>query len=109
MTTAIVAGVTDAGHTHLEKLRVVGAVGFMAICAVFHYWRVFPKERPAALGMATQAVFIRGALNQLLWVRCTVGIVTAGACHLAFAVRHVRGTLQLRPPHRMALQAQLRL
>lgn len=104
---AVVAGVAHARHPHLQKLWVAGAVRFMAVRAIFDDGRVFPEERSAAFRVATQAVFVRRALDELLRVRCAMGIVAACTGNFAFAIRHVRGSLQLSAPHLMALETQL--
>src|SRR5215475_16054172 len=70
---------------------------------------MLPKERAPALGMAAQTVLVRRGLNQLCWIGTSVRVMATGASDFALAVRHMRGTLQLRSAHLMALQAQLRL
>ena len=109
MLAAVVAGITNARHAHLEQLRIVAAMRLVAVRTVFHNRRVFPDERPTALGVAAQAVFVGGALDELRGIGRPMRIVTTSAGNLPFAIRHVRGALQLRPPHLVALQAQLRL
>ena len=104
-----VAGIAHARHAHLEQLRIICAVRLMTVGAVFHDRRVLPEEGAATLGVAAQAVFIGGGLDELLGIWRAVRIMATCAGHLAFAIRHVRGTLQLRPPHLMTLQAKLRL
>ena len=81
----------------------------VAIGAVFHHRRMLPQERTAPFGVATQAVLVDRGLSQLAGVGRSVRIVTARARYLAFAVRHVRGALQLRSPHLVTLQTQFRL
>ena len=109
MTAGVVAGIADAGHADLQQLGIVGAVRFVAVGAVFNDRWVLPQERAAALGVAAQTVLVGSALYQLLGIRASVGIVAAGAGDFAFPVRHVRGALQLRAAHLVALQAELRL
>lgn len=109
MTAGIVTGIANARHAHFEELRVVAAVWFMAIRAVFHHWRVLPDKWAAPLRVAGQAILVGGALNELLGIGRAVRIVATGAGYLAFSVRHVRRALQLRSPHLMTLQAQFGL
>lgn len=106
---AVVAGVANARHTRLQQLRIAGAMRLMAVCAVLHNWRVFPQERTAPFGMAAQAILVGGALDELLGIRRSVRIMATCAGNFPFAVRHVRRALQLRAPHLVALQTQLRL
>ena len=100
---AVVAGIAYARHTHLQELRVAGAMRFVAVCAILHDRWVFPKERSAAFRVAAQAVFVRGALDKLLRIGRAMRIVAARARYFAFSIRHVRGALQLCAPHLMAL------
>ena len=62
---------------------------FVAVRAVFNDWRVLPQERTPAFRVTTQAVFVGRALDKLLGIWRAVGIVTTGASHFAFAIRHV--------------------
>ena len=103
---AVVAIVAHARHAHFQQLRIVAAVRFVAIGAVFEHRRVLPEEGTAAFGVTAQAVLINGALNKLAGIRRTVRIVATGASHFAFAIRHVRGALQLRATHLVALQTE---
>ena len=59
--------------------------------------------------MATDAVLVDRALQQLTRIGAAVRVVATGAGDLALAIGHVRRALQLRPPHLVALQAQFRL
>lgn len=61
----IVAGVANPRHTNLEELRIVGAMRFMTIRAIFHHRRMFPEKGTPAFGVAAQAVLVDRALNQL--------------------------------------------
>ena len=90
MATAVVAVVADARHAYFEQLGVVAAVRFVAVCAVFQHRGMLPQERTASLRVAAQAVFVRSGLNELLGIRRAVGVMTTGAGHFAFAIRHVR-------------------
>src|SRR5256885_9044710 len=81
----------------------------MTVGAVFHDRRMLPEKWPATFGVAAVAVFINRALNQLNRVRAAMRIVTTGACNFAFAVGHVRGALELRAPHLVALETKLGL
>ena len=103
------AGIANTRHARLQQLRVAGAVRLVAVRAVLHYRRVLPEERTAPFGVAAQTVFVGRALQQLLGIGRAVRIMAAGAGYLAFAVRHVRRTLELCTPHLVALQAQLGL
>ena len=109
VTSGDVARIAHARHAHLQQLRVVGAMRFVAVGAVLHDRRVLPEEWTAPLRVAGQAVFVHCALDELLWVGRPVRVVTTGAGDLAFAVRHVRRALQLGAPHLVALQTELRL
>jgi len=106
---AVVARVADARHANFEELGIVAAVRFVAVGAVFDDWRVLPEERAATLGVATQTVFVGGALDELLGIGGAMRVVATGAGDFAFAIGHVGRALQLRAAHLMALQAQLRL
>src|SRR5215472_12571279 len=103
----VMAGVAHAGHPYLQQLRVVRAMGFVAVRAILQYGRMRPEKRPTAFGVATETVLIGRALNELLWIRCAMRVVAAGAGHFALPIRHVRGALYLCPPHLVTLQAQL--
>ncbi len=103
------ARVTNPWHPHLQQLWIAAAVRLVAVGAVFHHRRVLPQEWPAAFGMAADAVLIDRALQKLARIRAAVRIVATGAGDFALAIRHVRGALQLGPPHLVALQAQFRL
>ena len=39
---AVVAGIADSRHAHLQQLWVAGAVRFVAVRAIFHDRRVLP-------------------------------------------------------------------
>ena len=106
---AVMAGVANTRHAGLEQLWIAGAMRFMAVGAILHDRRMFPDEGAAPLGMAAQAVFIRGALDKLLGIGRAVRIVAAGAGDFPFAIGHVRRALQLGAAHLVALQAELRL
>ena len=90
---AVVAGIADARHASFQQLRVAGAMRFVAVGAVFHHWRVFPKKRPAPLGVAAQAILVGGALDKLAGIGRAVRIVATGAGDFPFAVGHVRRAL----------------
>jgi len=109
VTTGVVAAIANARHAYLQQLWVVGAMRLMAIGAVFQYRRVLPQERTTAFGMAGEAVLVDRALNELLRVGSAVRVVTARARHLAFAIRHMRGALQLRAAHLVTPQTEFRL
>jgi hypothetical protein len=107
--TGNVACIADSRHAHLQQLRVVAAMGFVAIRAVLHDRRMLKQEWTAPLCMAAQAGFVDRALNQLAGIVSSMRVVTACAGDFAFAIRHMRGSLQLCPPHLVALQAEFRL
>ena len=104
-----VARVANPGHPYLEQLRVAAAMWLVAVCAVFHDRRMLPQKRPAAFRVAAVAILIDRALNKLAWVRAAVRIMATGAGNLALSVRHVRGALQLGPPHLVTAEAEFRL
>ena len=81
-------------------------MGFMAIRTVFHNRRMFPQERAAAFRVATQAIFVDGALNELAGIGRAMRIMATRARHLALAIGHMGRPLQLCAAHWMALQAQ---
>jgi hypothetical protein len=54
--------------------------------------------------MAAITILVDSALNQLARVGTSMRIVATGAGNFAFPVWHVRGALQLRSPHLMALE-----
>src|SRR5260370_30926224 len=97
MLAAVVAGITNARHAHLEQLRIVAAMRLVAVRTVFHNRRVFPDERPAALGVAAQAVFVGGALDELRGIWRPMRIVTTDAGKLSFAVPHCPVALPICP------------
>jgi hypothetical protein len=65
VTAAVMAGIAHTRHAHLKELRVIAAMRFVAIGAVFHNRRVLPEKWTAALRVATQAILVNGALNEL--------------------------------------------
>ena len=81
----------------------------MAVNTVLHYGRVFPQERPASLGVATQAILIHCGLPKLAWIGRAVRVMATRAGHFAFPVWHVGGALQLRSAHLMTPKAKFRL
>ena len=93
MAAAVMAVVAHAWHANFQQLRVVAAVRFVAVCTILHNWRMRPEEWSPAFRMATEAVLIRSALNELLGIWRAMRIVTTRAGHLAFAIGHVRGAL----------------
>ena len=109
MPTAVVTGIANPRHPHLQQLRVAGAMRFMAVNTVLHYGRVFPEKRPTSFGVATQAILIHCCLPKLAWIGSAVRVMATRAGYFAFPVRHVRGALQLRSAHLMTAQAKLRL
>ena len=109
MSTGDVAGVANPRHPHLQQLRVVGAVCFVAIGAILSDRWVFPQEWAAPLGVAAQTVFVNSALNQLPWIGRSMRIVATGAGYLTFPIGHVRRTLQLGAAHLVTLETEFRL
>jgi len=47
------ACVADPRHSDFEQLRIAAAVRVMAVGAILHDRRMFPKKRPATLSVAT--------------------------------------------------------
>ena len=80
----------------------------MTIAAILQNRRMLPEEGSAPLGVATVAILVDRALDQLLGIGRAVRIVATGASHLAFAEGHMRRALQLGTAHRVALQAEFR-
>ena len=109
VTTAVVAGVANAGHPDFEELRVVRAMRFMAIRAVLKDRWVLPEKRAAAFGVATETILVDAALDELAGIGRSMWIVAARAGDLPLAIGHMGRSLQLRAAHGMALQAELRL
>ena len=109
MAAAVMAVVANAWHANFQQLRVVAAVRFVAVGAVFEYRRMLPQKRAAAFRVAAQTVFVGAALDELLRVGRAVRIVATGAGHFPFAIGHVRGALQLRAAHLVAGEAQFGL
>jgi hypothetical protein len=99
-----VTGIANPGHAHLQQLWVAAAVRLVTVGAVLHDRRMLPHERPPAFGMTAIAILVDRVLNQLARVRTSMRIVATGAGNFAFPVWHVRGALQLRSPHLMALE-----
>jgi hypothetical protein len=106
---AVVTGITNTRHTYFEELRVIRAMGFMAICTILHDRRMFPEERSPAFRVAAETILVDGALDELAGIRRAMRIMATRAGNLAFTVGHVRGPLQLRATHGMTPQAQFRL
>src|ERR1700694_3168282 len=75
VTATVMTGIAHARHAHLKELRVVAAVGFVAIRAVFHYRRVLPEEGTAAFRVAAQAILINSALNELAGIGRTMRVM----------------------------------
>src|SRR3954470_8557504 len=109
VSTGDVTGIAYARHAHLEQLRIAGAMRFMAVSTVLHHGWVFPQERTTAFRVATEAILVDGTLLKLTRIGRAVWIVATGAGNFAFAIRHVRGALQLRPPHLVTPQAEFGL
>src|SRR4051812_31088897 len=105
VSTSDVTGIAYARHAHLEQLRVAGAMRFMAVSTVLHNRGVFKQEGPTAFGVAMEAFLVHGLLFKLTGMGRAVWIVATGAGIFAFAIRHVRGALKLRPPHLVTPQA----
>ncbi len=103
--TGNVTGIAYPRHPHLQQLRVAGAVGFMAVNAILHHWRVLPQERATPFGMATQAIFIHCGLSKLSGIGRAMWVVAARASYLAFPVRHMRRALQLCSSHLVTPEA----
>jgi hypothetical protein len=89
MTARNMAAVAHARHTHLEQLRIVCSMRFVAVRTILHHGRVFPKEWSTTLRMAAHAVLGYCWLNQLLGIGTAMWVMTSGAGHLALSVRHV--------------------
>ena len=62
----------------------------MTIGAILQNRRVLPKERTTPLRVATVAILIHRALDQLFGIGRAVWIVTTSASNLALAEGHVR-------------------
>jgi len=84
-----VARVANPGHPYLEQLRVAATMWLVAVCAVFHDWRMLPQKRPAAFRVAAVAILIDRSLPQLGRVWAAMRIVAAGAGNLSFTIGHV--------------------
>ena len=109
MTARDMAGVAYPGHAYLEQLRIISSVRLVAIGAILHYGRVFPKVRTASLRMTTQAVLCCRGVDELLGVGTAVWIMTTRAGDFPLAVGHVRRALKLCAPHLVTREAQFRL
>ena len=86
---AVVAGVANARHPHLQQLWVTSAMRFVTVRAILHDRWMFPQKWSAAFGVAAQAVLVCSALDELLRIGCAMWIVAARAGYLSFAIRHV--------------------
>jgi hypothetical protein len=84
-------------------------MGLMAIAAILQNRRVLPEEGAAPLGVATVAILIHRALDQLFGIGRAVRIVTTAAGDLALAEGHMRRALQLGAAHRVASQTEFGL
>lgn len=89
----VMALLAEFRRADLQQLRIDRAVRFVAIATVFQNRRVLPEKRTTALGVATVAILIQRALDQLFGIGRAVRIVAAGAGHLAFAEGHMRRAL----------------
>ena len=105
----IMALLAEPGRADLQQLRILGAVRVMARRAIFHHRRMLPQERPAPFRMTLVTGLIHRGFDQQLRIGSAVRIVAIRARHLSFSKRHVRRALQLRPAHRVALEADLHL
>lgn len=100
---------TEPGRTDFEQLGIAGAMRVMAVIAVLHDRRMLPEEGTAPLRVALVTRLIDGGGDEKFWIRASVRVVAVGAGNLALPHRHVRRTLELRPAHRMAFEANLHL
>ena len=105
MAARVVTRITHSRHSHFQQLRVIGSVRLVTGRAILHYRRVFPEKGTAPLGVARQTILRYRRLNQLLWIRTPMRVVTTRAGNLALAIRHMRRALELSFTHLVALQA----
>ena len=93
------------GVGDLEQPVINGAVGFMAVGAIFKRRRMRPEERSASLGVAGITVFVDAGLFELGRIRRAVRIMAVGASELSFSHRHVRRAHELGVSLQVALAA----
>src|SRR3972149_5051565 len=99
-----VARLAEIRGLELQERVIVGPVRVMAVRAVLPYGRVLPEERPPLLGVALVAGLVyRGCLQEAR-PGPSVRVVAARAVHEPLTQRHVRRTLELRPPLPVALE-----
>ena len=109
MTRGVALGAQPRYH-HLQHLFVIGAVRPVTVRAAVADGEMLPQERPALVRMALVASVVDGCfLQQRLRGEAAVRIVAIGARHLAFTLRHMRGTPIMRLPVFMTLEAGSRL
>lgn len=84
-------------------------MGLVTIEAVLHDRRMLPEERTAPFGMALITGLVDRGCDQELRIGRAMRVVATGAGHRSLAQRHVRGALELRLAHGMAVQADLHL
>src|SRR5580765_4376191 len=86
---------------------MVRAMRVMAIEAVLAHRLVLPEKRPSLFGVALVALVVHRRRIDHLGLRRVVRVVAAGALHLAFAHRVMRGTLVFRANLLVAGEARL--
>jgi hypothetical protein len=97
------AALTQHGHPHREKVRVVGAVRRVTRQTVVANRPVFPQKRSALLVVTRDTERVDSRVTEQFVTRGTVNVMTFAAGHsrAALIVReNVRGALQLSSPHR---------
>ena len=78
------ASLTEPGFGHNEQLLMIGAMGFMAVGAVFHHRGMLPQERTPFLGMAGITQIVDGVGFQEFIADRAMGVVAIGAGHFPF-------------------------
>ena len=104
-----VTALTQPRRADFQQLRIAGAVRIMAVHAVLDHRRMLPKEGAAPFRVALVTRLIDGGGDEKFWIRASVRVVAVGAGNLALPHRHMGRTLELRPAHGMALEANLHL
>lgn len=81
----------------------------MAVGAILHCRRMFPKERTSLPRMTGVAVLVDRGFNQHGWIRGAMRVMAVGASDLPFSERHVGRALQLGTAHLVAAETDFHL
>ena len=85
------------GFPYGQHARLIGAVGIMAVGAIFPDRLMFPQERTAFFGMTLVTDLVNGVFSQLMRAGGTMGIMTIGTDDLALHHRMMRAFVEVGP------------